>query len=41
MLLVDRGYRFIERSTGFREHWKGREVVPAGGPAALIMELCH
>jgi len=31
MLPVDRCYRFIERSTGFREHWKGREVVSAGG----------
>jgi hypothetical protein len=31
MLPLDRRFRFMESSMGFRDHWKGQEVVTAGG----------
>ena len=38
-LPLDHRYRSRQVQWGFRDHYRGREVVSAGGPAALVMEL--
>ena len=39
MLPLDHRRCFTESSVGFRDHWRGQDVVSAGCSAALVMEL--